>query len=720
MNKFIQKYFGSFNWFMVSVFLITLPLIWADKTLLDVSLVSRQLALSILILLLSLSISVLIIRKKFTLYLNKTDKIIFGALSVYMLIHLISSFGVINYQEAVFRSFKEFGFMLWLFFLYQLLRYNPQGREVLIKSVIVMGSVFAGIGVYQIFRADFSQFLKATENQVYYLTQIMNTVYSTCSNKNLFAEILFLMLPFSVYGIIIYKRFWRILSVVATFLYIGFILMLLTRSVFASMTLAILAAGIILVYYFFRVMPKQGKEVLEWIKISFFGIPVMTIITVIVLLKSTNFQVIEAFKEKLEVTFNSEKYANINEDNPSSTRMRIIVWGKTIQMIKEHPLIGVGPGQWQIEMPKFGLNEFEDALRQGTLLFQRPHSDFLWIASEEGILGLICYLVFYIGAIVVGIRNFLTSEDKNVKIFNFIAAVALIGWMVDLSTNYPHERIEHNMIYLLIPAIIFADIPAKEESKKKKKSKINFIILAFLPLIIFNIYITNQFYQGEKSIRKIKILFSRKYWTQVVKEVKKTEGTFYTLDNFTTPIYYYKGIALATLKNYKEANQSFAKAYELNPYHLSTLANYGTSFDLLSKPDMAIEYYKKAIAISPRYKEPLVNLAKVYYNKVNVDKQLNNNVPSSSDSKNIYYKNNLEEALNYIVLLPFDLTNNPMDYKKTYLTICRRISLEDRAKYDPLKFKEWFNDENKITATFLKYKNEGGNFKDILLVELKK
>jgi hypothetical protein len=200
MKKLIEKLFGSFNWLLVSLFLVIIPVIWAKKSMLDLSLIPRQMALSILLIILGLSFTWAVIRKKFTFYFNKTDKIVFGALAIYMLIHIVSSFGVINYQEAIYRTVKEFGFMLWVFFIYQLLRYQPKGREVLIKSVIVSGSIFIGIGIYQLVTSDFSEFLKATGSQVYFLTQIMNNVFSTCSNKNLFAEILFLILVFTLYG----------------------------------------------------------------------------------------------------------------------------------------------------------------------------------------------------------------------------------------------------------------------------------------------------------------------------------------------------------------------------------------------------------------------------------------------------------------------------------------------------------------------------------------
>jgi hypothetical protein len=54
------------------------------------------------------------------------------------------------------------------------------------------------------------------------------------------------------------------------------------------------------------------------------------------------------------------------------------------------------------------------------------------------------------------------------------------------------------------------------------------------------------------------------------------------------------------------------------------------------------------------------------------------------------------------------------------LTISRVIAFNEKEILDPVLLKDWLYNEDKITSTFLKYKNEGGNFRNILLTELKK
>ena len=70
---------------------------------------------------------------------------------------------------------------------------------------------------------------------------------------------------------------------------------------------------------------------------------------------------------------------------------RVALYIKTIEIIKDNPLLGVGPGNWRKELPKYSL---KDTIGQkGDKFVQRPHSDFLWFFAEGGVLSGILYLL---------------------------------------------------------------------------------------------------------------------------------------------------------------------------------------------------------------------------------------------------------------------------------------------------------------------------------------
>jgi tetratricopeptide (TPR) repeat protein len=57
-----------------------------------------------------------------------------------------------------------------------------------------------------------------------------------------------------------------------------------------------------------------------------------------------------------------------------------------------------------------------------------------------------------------------------------------------------------------------------------------------------------------------------------------------------------------------QALDDFKKAYAHHPNHIHVLNNLGTCYALLQHPEKAIEFYLKALEISPGFERCLINL----------------------------------------------------------------------------------------------------------------
>lgn len=705
-----------FSWILVLLFFIGLPMIWADETLLDVSLLSRQLYLSAFIAVLMLTMFILY-KKGIRFNFFKQEKIVLSGLLAYMAMHIISLFNVINGHEALFHLSKEFSFCVFFFLLYQLLKSRYEGRHILIKSVLVSSGIFIAIGVIQLTKADFSKFLSATSQQSYYLNTIMNEVYSTCSNKNLFGSILFLSLPFSVYGILAFDKnrfdtlFWRPLAIIVTIATICFIAILLSRTVFAALFLTIISAAVIFYIYIIKIKPqKTGTPISQRVKLSLICAPIIIIVIATLLITTTETKIEQTIKERIYLTINPEKYGyKDNQHGESSVAMRTLIWSKTIDMIKEHPFIGLGPGQWQIAIPKYGLDEFNQELRDGSLTFQRPHNDFLWIASEVGFIGLLGYILFFISIIYTGFINIKRAKDKYSVTFNIIATSTLIGWILISAIDYPHERIEHNVFFLTLAAIVLADFAqmqnsqsALNEKKKdylscKKQQKITAAILCTCTAIsILGILESHAFYEGEANGRNILLSHYAGNWDKVLLLTKNLDDQEYTINNFSVPLAYFRGIAYSMKNNDKAAIVEFDKGLACHPYHILTICAKGTSMCNLKQYDESIKVFQDVLDISPRNPNALYNMAIAYYNK-----------------------KEFTTARNYILQVPFDPKNRPANFSNSYVTICKFASITDKELFNEANLVSWLKDDNRIIATIKKYHSRDSvSFNNILLEEL--
>lgn len=701
MKQLINKYLGGVDWLITGLFFIIIPVIYSNQ-LLDPVLYSRYLALSIWILTITIVISVKVYKGQFSFYFTRIDKFIFGAGVLFLLVNVISSFGAINRAEAIYKTFKEITLFVSFFYLYQMLRNTAWGKDTIIKAVLIMASIFLGIAVVQLSKADFSQFIAANSNYGYYLRQAIFNVKSTLANWNPFAYYLLLSLPFSIYGSLFYKKIWRGFSILVGVLSLGFIGLLSSKGGWAG-TAIFMAVGMFLLYlYLFFKYPKEtGKKLPAWMKSLLIAAPIVIILSGVVVIKKSEIKIVKVLSEKVGQIFNAEKALSYmySIDNPSSAQTRTLVWANTLEMVRNNPFIGVGPGQWRIEYAKYGLDGFEYDIRNGVKHFQRTHNDFLWILGETGFLGLLLYLFVYIGVLVIAFKNAYREKDLKVKVLNLMIFSVLVAFVMVLFVSFARERISHNLMYLLLMALALYSVSNKEEASIKiytKKSGLLAGLLVVLALGGFNLTLANDMVKGEKAARVITYAVKKKNNPVILRAARSIEDTYYTMDAFAVPISYYKGVALSSMKKIEEAKIELQKAYEIHPYHLPTLNNLGTSYDLTGNRDNALAYYNKALAISPRYKESLVNIAIVYYNL-----------------------NDLEKALNYISKIK-DNKNNPAKYEETLVTICRKRASQLVNEVDIKKLQIWFKDENKVKATFVRFQEENESFDKILLQEIGK
>ena len=88
-----------------------------------------------------------------------------------------------------------------------------------------------------------------------------------------------------------------------------------------------------------------------------------------------------------------EKLTSAANFGEGSAQVRLQLWKKTLSMIADHPVLGVGAGNWKVVIPHYGTNGLPS--EQGKVQYIRPHNDFLWILSENGPIALLAYLSLF-------------------------------------------------------------------------------------------------------------------------------------------------------------------------------------------------------------------------------------------------------------------------------------------------------------------------------------
>jgi O-antigen ligase len=97
-----------------------------------------------------------------------------------------------------------------------------------------------------------------------------------------------------------------------------------------------------------------------------------------------------------------EKWA-LSHDPPHASHIsvveRLALWKKTLGLIADHPVLGVGVGHWKIAWASQGLSGLPQ--QDMSVMHTRPHNDWLWVFSEIGLLGGTAYILLPLLALIL-------------------------------------------------------------------------------------------------------------------------------------------------------------------------------------------------------------------------------------------------------------------------------------------------------------------------------
>jgi tetratricopeptide (TPR) repeat protein len=379
---------------------------------------------------------------------------------------------------------------------------------------------------------------------------------------------------------------------------------LLTRSVWIAFIASLLfSVCIILIFHYYFSLNRKVIKIIVLVFIA--GI----VIVASGILVYSKFGGTEVFK-KQTYWISNYKYGSSLE--------RVDLWQNTLKMSMDYPVTGVGQGNWRIKFPAYGLENLRS--ETGEIFFQRPHNDFLWVLAENGIVGLMLYLMLFCITYYYLFQLIKKSPRPEKKYLALAMIFGMTGYFMISLLSFPKERIEHQIYVHIIFAIALTEYHTlKPEYQQLKKGRLRIVFLLILALMVVGSYLTLNRFISEKHIAQAYNYREKHNWQDEIDEYKLAESFTTKVDAFSTPLAWYIGEAWFNLNELDSAHHYFRRAYEINPYHLHVLNNLGTTYELKGNSDKAESFFLKAHSIAPRFEDPLFNLCALYYNKSNFD-----------------------------------------------------------------------------------------------------
>lgn len=299
----------------------------------------------------------------------------------------------------------------------------------------------------------------------------------------------------------------------------------------------------------------------------------------------------------------------------SSVQERLTIWQKTLRMIVEYPVTGVGAGQWKFHLPKYGAQDLRSA--GGSLNFVRPHNDIIWITAERGWPALAGYLVFNAVLVMLTVKLLLRHKQGDREIA-LIVVYGLSAYFISSCFSFPRERVIPSLLQMTFVALVIDAFMEKNSGRPLTPGnrRLSLLITGIISTsaIVTSLIFGSRWHSEYLTRGLLKATHEQK-WPAVVELASNAATRVYEVDPTGIPIASYAGQAYVQMRKYEQADSAFVLSQKLHPNHLLTLGNLVAVHHRSGDLDRAISLSRQALKISPHFDKIIINLAIIYIQK---------------------------------------------------------------------------------------------------------
>ena len=136
------------------------------------------------------------------------------------------------------------------------------------------------------------------------------------------------------------------------------------------------------------------------------------------------------------------------------------IWAATVEMIKAHPMIGVGLGAYQVAYTRYDPSA-------GTQRVEQSHNDYLQVLSDAGVAGLTMAILFLVLLLKRGLRAAASSDRKR----RAIALGALTGCFAIVIHSFVDFNLQITANAQLFLALAALATPPRQKSERRIRKR---------------------------------------------------------------------------------------------------------------------------------------------------------------------------------------------------------------------------------------------------------
>lgn len=118
------------------------------------------------------------------------------------------------------------------------------------------------------------------------------------------------------------------------------------------------------------------------------------------------------------------------EGYESFASSRAFIWSRTLPLLKNHFFLGSGPDTFVFEYPQYDFVAFNNFGYNDSLI-TKPHSMYLQIGVQTGVLSLLCFIIFYLRYMMQSLRLYWNFKSKDsISCIGFATFLGTFGYML--------------------------------------------------------------------------------------------------------------------------------------------------------------------------------------------------------------------------------------------------------------------------------------------------
>ncbi|MEI6059321.1 MAG: O-antigen ligase family protein [Bacteroidota bacterium] len=366
------------------------------------------------------------------------------AYTLFIVISLLSFFQAINLPESIINFAKLFSVFASTYSLYVI--FSSDRRYILhVAIALSLLLLFDCLTVFY----HIIEYINKNISSIYDI----KTVYS---HKNVLSAALFIKIPVAIWLMLFTDDWKKKLGYLAFFAGSLAVLFMSARAFYIGLALLLIA---LVSYFILRYFVLKHTFNLYKI-LAFTGFFVVALL-LFSLIQHFLYPVNKDTKEK----FNTGVVERLSTIKPgeSSSDARLANWKRSLILIKEHPLLGVGTGNWKVEVLKY-----ENPLCADFNYAYKNHNDFIEVTAETGIFGGLAFISIILMALFFFIKVAVTPRPDNESLkYLFLPAFGLLAYSVDAFFNFPADRPEIQALLSFYVAMAIAFSPKQLLNQRK-------------------------------------------------------------------------------------------------------------------------------------------------------------------------------------------------------------------------------------------------------------